>query len=377
MKKSALRTLFLALLSFGVCLTLSAAPPRYEITDLRELPRVSGHSEIVGAFAVNDKGQVVGGAEEAWLWEKGKRTKLGALAPEPYEEEFGTRSVAYGVNAYGQIVGASGSYSHLFMGYNYFARAIRFDGDFLTTLSDSNTRFEAYGINNRGQIVGQGNYRAFYFEKSKLTMLGTLSKAPQGNFSVARGINNRGQVVGSTTVGTVNPVPNHHFLPVHAFLWQQKARRMHDLGVLPGYTAGAAEAVNDRGQIAGSCEREEKNGFSYDRATLWADGKIVALPTLPGSRTSEALGINAPGQSVGYCSPVLETPSFGPDTRSGFRATLWQNGQVYDLNSCVPVSSGWTLERACAINTQGWIVGDGVWNGKPYAFLLTPMAGSR
>jgi len=366
-----------SLVVFLFCLPASSAPPHYTVTDLGALPIQARHQETVGAFALNDSGQVVGGGDEAWRWAHGKKTSLGVLAPEDYEKEFGTRSVAYGLNNRGQIVGASGSYTHLFMGYNYFARAVRFDGDLLTTLSDSNTRYEAYSINDRRQIVGQGAYRAFFFDHNKLVSLGTLSKAPQGNFSEARCINNHGQVVGSTTIDTAKPNPNRYFLPTHAFLWRRGVKRMHDLGVLPGYSESAAEYLNDRGRIVGSCQRAEKDGRYTNLATLWANGKTIPLNALPRSKTSEAFGVNNHGQIVGYSSPTLESSGFGPDPRPSFRAVLWQNGRVYDLNACLSVASRWVLERAQAINNKGWIAGDGTLDGHYHAFLLTPLENGK
>ncbi len=45
---------------------------------------------------------------------------------------------------------------------------------------------------------------------------------------------------------------------------------------------------------------------------------------------------------------------------------------MYDLNSLIPSSSGWTLEDAYGINDYGQIVGVGIINGLEHAFLLTP-----
>jgi len=362
-----MRVLLASLFWFYFAAPAFAAVPVYTITDLGALPRPVRHQETVGVFAINDRGQIVGGSSMAWRWEKGMKTKLGTLAPETYEEEFGSRSVAYGINAQGQIVGASGSYTHVFMGFNYFARAVRFDAKALKTLADSNTRYEAYSINDRGQIVGQGAYRAFYFANNKLISMGTLSKAPQGNASEARCINNRGVVVGSTTVDTGKPDKTQYFLPTHAFLWRRSERRMHDLGTLPGYSASSAEHINMRGQIVGSCGQQQKDGQFIQRATLWENGKIRALSVLPGSVTSEAFGVNVSGQIVGYCSPRLEA-----HTISSSRAVLWDDKKVYDLNTCLAQPSGWVLQRARAINSTGWIVGDGTLGGEYHAFLLTP-----
>ena len=47
-----------------------------------------------------------------------------------------------------------------------------------------------------------------------------------------------------------------------------------------------------------------------------------------------------------------------------------------DLNATLPADSGWTLEKAKAINNRGQIIGSGTLNGQAHMFLLTPSARS-
>jgi len=54
-------------------------------------------------------------------------------------------------------------------------------------------------------------------------------------------------------------------------------------------------------------------------------------------------------------------------------ATLWENGQVYNLNDLIRPRSGWVLKYATAINEVGQIVGGGEYRGKSHTFLLTPI----
>lgn len=84
---------------------------------------------------------------------------------------------------------------------------------------------------------------------------------------------------------------------------------------------------------------------------------MTALPNLPGRANSRANGINDKGQIVGAC---------------GERAVLWERGKPTDLNALQPPKSGWILTTANAINAKGWIVGDGLLDGKPRGFLLRP-----
>src|SRR3712207_9335136 len=64
-----------------------------------------------------------------------------------------------------------------------------------------------------------------------------------------------------------------------------------------------------------------------------------------------------------------------------FRSFLWADangngagdaGEMRDLNTVLPVNSGWILTDATGINDRGQIVGHGLFNGQTRAFLLTP-----
>jgi hypothetical protein len=43
-----------------------------------------------------------------------------------------------------------------------------------------------------------------------------------------------------------------------------------------------------------------------------------------------------------------------------------------DLNTLIPKNSPWYLQNAESINDAGEIVGTGLINGEPHAFLATP-----
>ncbi len=100
------------------------------------------------------------------------------------------------------------------------------------------------------------------------------------------------------------------------------------------------------------------------RAFLWdSTNGLQDLGTLDGYTDSYASDINNNGQIVGYAS-------------SAFRALLWENGTVTDLNTLISPNSGWILGAATAINNQGQIVGEGLLDGQNlvHAFLLTPIS---
>jgi probable HAF family extracellular repeat protein len=107
------------------------------------------------AFAINDRGEIVGAAAfpnapfDAFLWRKGVATDLGHL------DDCG--SLAFGINSRGQVVG--GTFS---CGAGTHARAFLWENGSMVDLNtlipyDSDFRVvEAEAINDRGEIAGNG-----------------------------------------------------------------------------------------------------------------------------------------------------------------------------------------------------------------------------
>ncbi len=93
------------------------------------------------------------------------------------------------------------------------------------------------------------------------------------------------------------------------------------------------------------------------------------LGTLDGGVNSQsfAYGINASGQIVGQSS------ASGGAGNGAYHAFSYSGGIMTDLNSLLPVGSGWNiLELANAINDSGQIVGSGSINRHQHAFLYDP-----
>ena len=116
--------------------------------------------------------------------------------------------------------------------------------------------------------------------------------------------------------------------------------------------------VGASGAIAGVSETD---GIATRHAFLYQDGQMHDLAPLPSTKNSIAYAINSSSQVVG-----------ASQTDGTERATLWHNGKPTDLNRLLPARSGWVLTEARAINDHGQIAGQGLRNGKPCAFLLTP-----
>jgi probable HAF family extracellular repeat protein len=310
-------------------LTLEALEDRtllnYSITDLGTFG-----GTYSAAYAINNRGQVVGGAYLAcqcavdpFLWAGGSLHDLGSLGG-------ATSNWAFGINDLGQVVGTS---SHAFL----WSRE--------TGMTDLGFAGDARKVNNRTEVVGQTYVpaHAFLWSDGILRDLGTL----YGGGSVASGLNNLGQVVGQASA--------------RAFLWTEQAG-MKDLGSLNGSvgTSGAS-AINDLGQIVGS---SYSNAFNTTHATYFSRSGPLDLGTLGGF--SDAHALNNRGQVVG--------DSFTSDGDHAFLTDL-NGGPMVDLNTLLPPDSGWVrLSSADGINDAGQIVGTGQLPGydNVHAYLLTP-----
>jgi probable HAF family extracellular repeat protein len=110
------------------------------------------------------------------------------------------------------------------------------------------------------------------------------------------------------------------------------------LRVLPalGGSGAGANAVNDRGQVAGW----STTGSGAKHATLWTGGKPRDLGTLGGGE-SEALALNDRGQVVGTSRTSSGTT----------HAFLWQDGHLTDLGS-----RGTSDSAPVAINSRGQVL---------------------
>jgi probable HAF family extracellular repeat protein len=301
-------------------------------------PLIPGHPEV-----------------RAVLWQSGKIINLGTLG--------GNESSAFAVNNRGQVVGvAVNTIPDPFSFLATQLRAFLWENGVMQDLGTlGGPEGWALFINERGQVAGLSltNFTPnpttssptqdpFLWEKGTMLDLGTLG----GTMGSPNGLNNRGQVVGvSNLAGDVT---------FHPFLWT-KIGGIQDLGTFGG-NLGAANAINEAGEVVGFATN---TGDQAVFAFLWRKGVLTDLGTLNGDDCSIARYINSSRQIVGFSFACAGGPS---------NATLWENGGPgIDLNTFVPPGSDLTLTRADFISNRGEIAGAGVLpNGDTHAFLLIP-----
>lgn len=230
------------------------------------LPTLGGNNAIA-LGSVNNRGQMVGYAEnsthdpscappqvldyEAVIWGpmRGQIQELPPLAGD-------TIGVAFAINDKGQVVGTTSAVC-TFPSFGIPLHAVLWQNGSprnLGTLGGAMANV-ALAINNRGQVVGLSDLpgdttaHAFLWERGVMTDLGTL---PGDAFSIAQGINDNSQVVGQSCDQSGN---------CRGFIWKKGI--MTDLNTLtppgsPLYLL-AAEDINARGELVGSAF-DQRNG---------------------------------------------------------------------------------------------------------------------
>ena len=320
---------------------------------------------------INARGWIAGfsnladGTRHAALWRDGAITDLGTLGG-PHS------SVAWpGISSNGMVVGIAQTATPDPLGESWSC-AVFFptftghtclgfvwqDGVMtpLPTLGGNNGY--AAAVNSRGQVVGWAEttvqdptcdapqllqFRAVLWEPKRGTTT-ELPPLPGDSASAATAINQRGQVVGIS--GECDQAVGR-FTARHAVLWDRgTAAELPNLG---GQSWHTPTAINESGDVVGfSNPPGDANGEFIAHAFLWTrkDG-IRDLGTLPGDAISQAQGVNARGQVVGV--------SCGD---AGCRAFLWEDGVMWDLNALVTPAFDGTLVSARDVNDAGRITGD-------------------
>lgn len=365
---------------------LLAAQSQYRVQTLPELGGTSA-----SANGIDDRGWITGAANlagdtnsMATLWWKGSAIPLGTLENGP------NSAVAWPVKSNnGVIVGISelptlDPVGENFSCWPFFAAGVptgricqgfRRQNGQMTALPPFPGGYSSYatGVNNRGQIVGWAEngvhdptcdtttqilqFRAVIWQPDG--EMQELPPLPGDSTSAATAINDRGQVVGISgdcgiAVGGVSAR--------HAVLWENGVPR--DLGNLGGDAWNTPTAINNRGVIVGFANLTPGIARTFEAFIWTASAGMKSLGKISGDLRSEALGINERGQIVGLSRG-------GPNV---FRAVLWQDGQLLDMNGLTVPGSPFLL-LAGDIDQQGHIVGEALNTdtGESPAFVATPV----
>lgn len=284
---------------------LSSAPTGSMIVSLDGATKLVSNSYVI---AINDSGELVGtslngGVNYHAFAQNGTRlTDLGTLG--------GPSSGAFGVNAYGQVVGAADLPPNNPANPTYHeSHAFLYSNGKMTDLGSlGGSSSSAVAINAAGQVAGTSVItggdqvlgitrtdfmynpsHAFLYTGGKMTDLGTLG----GDYSAATALSSSGQVIGNSLVsgGYATSIQ-------HAFLYSEGM--LHDLNALIppglGWTLISASGINDAGQIVGEATDSSGKEFGY---LLTPDGQVAPTPPATPEPASLAFfGVLAVGLGV-------------------------------------------------------------------------------
>ncbi|RZL01004.1 MAG: PEP-CTERM sorting domain-containing protein [Rubrivivax sp.] len=300
------------------------AASQYKVTNIG-LPTGSTY---FSPFAINDTGAIAGiagnttGNRDAFLWSGGTFTNLGAL----YR--------GGGLNNAGTVVGQSASGQGVVVSQGKVTE--------LPALAGASGAYPL-GINQAGTIVGGSGGQAAIWKNGQVQPLGPVPS--QGTSTLAVAINDSGVSIGSSGDFVSRPL-----------LWSADGTVTELENPPAGYEPSPRD-LNNTGLVVGVSQ-----GIHSLDAVVWRNGVGEALPRFKYA-DGAATAVNDAGQIVGITYAYWDTSTL---------ATLWQDGQVYDLNDLLVNGQGsYDLTDAFDINAFGQILAqDGV-SGR--VVLLTPV----
>ena len=334
----------LAILSLGG-LTIAPGQQLYTVHDLGTLGGMQSN-----AAGINKSGQVAGSSTTASGLTHAFRTAPNSainLLTDDLGTLGGSYSDARGVNLSGQVIGVSTDGTGAYFSYRTAPNApVNPPTDDLGTLGGTShgPATIVSGIDDAGHAVGESVAISGFFHAFRTAANTPINPATDdlgdfgGQSSGAVSINNKGDIVGTYLPAVSGAYPYAVLL---------KGGALIQIG---GLGLGSVASINDMDQVAINVN---------EQAAVWSNGTVTPLAPL----VSAALGINNSGQTVGY-APAGTAPQ---------HAFLYSNGVGVDLNTVIPVSSGWTLLSGNAINDLGQIAGNGQINGEFHAFRLDPV----
>lgn len=342
-----------------------ASVPAYQISDLGLI----GHAGSA-ANAINEAGDIVGTLGASPDSEFSPQANHSFLCSNGRITDFGRDYAVFALNNTGQLAGME--YMSGFKADFSFSKvspALYENGNWTSILPAGAVAGLLAGLNDAGQAAGHlcsdesrpCSFSAAVWQGDEVR---TLEVPKPYTSAVVKAISNAGEAV-----GYLQEVVSQTQLRTSAVLWGKNGVTL--LGSLPGAEEmSEAIKINGKGSILGMATY---NGDDFSRLMfggfLWKIGEIIALT----GDDSSAPGINL---AKGYVPRAVNDHDAvvgrASDPNGNSVAFLWQNNAMVNLNTLVPAQSGWTLTDAKDLNNQGQIVGQGHYQGRSHAFLLTP-----
>jgi uncharacterized membrane protein len=306
-----------------------------------------------GTYVTGDATPPAGGQRLAFVWSGATPV---FLSP-PVAPGVAPRSIGYGVNSSGHVVGSGYTATNSQFPYRWSAATPTALESFVQGTVASAI---AFSINAAGQAVGgseagPGDLYAVTWAAGASTVTELPAPANLWDLTEARAINAAGAVVGRSTVFPC--ATGNGGICSRATLWSNG--KATTLEPPPGYRNSYAYDINDAGQIVGEARVLAADSFARV-PVLWSGGTITVLDPHPRDEMVPT-GINASGQIVGVRN------------RKGF---LWQGGTTYDLAGLLdPSSIVVRIEEANAISDDGKIAVRACTSGsnsRGFAAVLVP-----
>ena len=348
-----------------------------------------------GANAINDLGWAMGFAAtpanttEATAWIEGRMIKLGILpgginSSVPWESVKNNQGFIVGISDTSIVQPRGEIFSCALAGF------IPYSGNTclgflwqppgfisaLPTLGGDNGF--ATGINNKGQVIGwaETSYEdptcvspqvlqfLPYVYDVKTKKIAALQVYPGDSDGTANALNDKGQMAG---ISGICSVAEGGASAIHAVFWQDQDSTPINMGNLGGMAWNTPASMNSKGEVVGFGNPSGDQNAAFNvMAFYWSQSTgMQPLGTLPLFANSIAYAINNHGLIVGQ---ALNGPS--PFTH----AFIYQDGIMTDLNSLMIGHNSLTLEYANDVDDDGVIVG-GAYDAKTNvtsAFVAIP-----